>query len=133
MAKSSDNSKQVDWFVRRATDAVIRLTFTASGAYNTSGLTLSCGVYRNGTLIFSPTISNGGVTGIVDLTITNTQSDIEPDEYFWKLATTTPIDLLILQGIFQVNGFLWDGAENASGSVVVNINGTDVTISISLQ
>jgi hypothetical protein len=109
MNRSSDKSRQVNWFVRRNTDAVITLTFTASGIYDTSGLTLTCGVYKtNGQLVFSPTISNGGANGVVTLTITNTQSNIVPDEYFWKLSTSTPSDLLLLQGIFTINDSLWD-------------------------
>ena len=133
MSVSSDKSKQVNWFIRRATDVVITLTFTASGIYNTSGLTLSCGIYQGNTLRISPSILNGGVTGVVTLTLTDSQTDIIPDEYFWKLSTTTPIDLVILQGVFQVNDFLWDGNnENSSNSVIVDINGTDVTISIEI-
>lgn len=131
---SSDKSKQVDWFVRRATDTVITLTMTAGGAYNASLLNLSCGVYRNGSLQFSPVINNGGITGIVTLTLNNTQTDVLADEYFWKLTTTTPIDLLILQGVFQVNEFVWDSENsNSSNSVVVDINGTSVTILIELE
>jgi hypothetical protein len=131
MSYSSDKSRQVDWYVRRATDVSLTLTMTASGAYNASLLNLSCGVYRNNVLQFSPIIVNGGVTGIVTLSLTNTQTNVSEDQYFWKLTTTTPIDLLILQGVFKVNDFLWDGEDsNASNSVVVDINGTDVTISI---
>ncbi len=131
MSFSSDKSKQVNWFVRKSMDVTLTLTFTASGIYNTSGLTLSCGVYRDGVLRFSPAIVNGGVTGVITLTLTNTQTNVSADEYFWKLSTTTPIDLLILQGIFKVNDFLWDGDDsNASNSVIVDINGTNVTISI---
>lgn len=135
MNRSSDKSRQVNWFVRKGTDAVISLTFTNAGAYNTSGLTLTSGVYKtNGTLVFSPTVNNGGASGIVTLTVTNTQTNINPDEYLWKLSTTTPIDLLLLQGIFQVNDYLWDaGTDNESGSTTVNINGTTVTITIGLQ
>lgn len=128
---SSDKSKRVDWYVRKNTDVTLTLTFTTSGAYNTSGLTLSCGIYRNNVLQFSPTISNGGASGVVTLSLSNSQTNVFEDEYFWKLSTTTPIDLLILQGVFQVNGFTWDGNnENASNSVIVDINGTDVTITI---
>ncbi len=130
---SSDKSKQVDWFVRKNTDVTLTLTFTASGVYNTSGLTLSCGIYRDNFLQFSPTIVNGGINGIVTLTLTNTQINVIGDQYFWKLLTSTPIDLLILQGIFKVNDFLWDGNDsNSSNSVVVDINGTDVTITIEI-
>lgn len=131
MSYSSDTSKQVNWYVRKNTDVTLTLTFITSGVYNTSGLTLSCGIYKNGSLQFSPTIVNGGVTGIVTLTLTNTQTNVIADQYFWKLSTTTPIDLLILQGVFKVNDFLWDGNdENASNSVVVDINGTSVAITI---
>jgi hypothetical protein len=125
----------MNWFVRKGTDAVISLTFTNGGAYNTTGLTLTGGIYKtNGALVFSPTVVNGGATGIVTLTVTNSQTAINPDEYFWKLATTTPIDLVLLQGIFQVNDYLWDaGTDSESGSTTVNINGTTVTITIGLQ
>lgn len=135
MNRSSDKSQQLNWVVRKNTDAVISLAFTNGGAYNTSGLTLISGVYKtNGTLVFNPSIVNGGATGIVTLTITNAQTAINQDEYFWKMTTTTPIDLLLLQGIFQVNDYLWDaGTDNESGTTTVNINGTTVTITIALQ
>lgn len=132
--ESSDKSKQVDWYVRNKTDVSITITFTASGVYNITGLTLACGIYNlNGDLVFSPAIVNGGVTGIATLSLTDTQTDLSGDQFFWKLATSTPIDLLLLQGIFQLNDYLWDGGVNTSNSVIVNINGTNVTLSISLS
>jgi len=130
--ESSDKSKQVDWYVRKNTDVSITITFTASGVYNTSVLTLACGVYRGTNLVFSPTIVNGGVTGIVTLSATNTQTGIVEDEYFWRLSTSAPLDMVILQGTFKINDYLWDGGENASGAVIVDINGTNVTLTIAI-
>lgn len=124
MNRSSDKSRQVNWVVRKNTDAVISLAFTNGGAYDTSGLTLTAGVYKtNGTLVFSPSIVNGGVTGIITLTITNAQSNITSDEYFWVLRTTTPSDKVLIQGIFQVNDYIWDcGESTSSATVTINLD-----------
>jgi hypothetical protein len=130
--KSTDKSKQVNWIVRKATRVVLTLTFTASGAYNTSGLTLSSTVYdSNDSTLLSPTIVNGGVTGIVTLTLTNTQTNVVASEYFWMLKTTTPLDQVLLQGLFKVNDFTFDSeGDSDTGSVIVDISGTSVTISM---
>lgn len=129
--KSSDKSKQLDWTVRRATDVILTLTFAS---YNTSGLTLTSFVYLGDNVVITPSIANGGITGIVTLTLTNTQTNVVENEYFWVLKTNTPVDQFLFQGIFKVNEFTFDSENTRStGSTTIDINGTSVTVSISTQ
>lgn len=128
---SSDKGKQLDWTVRRSTDITLTLTFAS---YNTSVLTLTSFVYSGDNVVITPVIANGGITGIVTLALTNTQTNVEENEYFWVLKTSTPVDQVLFQGIFKVNDFTFDSEnDNSTGSTTLDINGTSVTVSISTQ
>ena len=131
-SKSSDRSQQVNWYVRKNTDVTLTLTFTSSGAYDIAALTFLPRVYNlSGITILTPSQVNGGANGILTLSLTNTQTNITADEYWWRLDITDPYDYAIINGTFQINDFVWDsGNENNTGSISVDINGTAVTISI---
>lgn len=131
--KSSDISKQIDWYIRKKTDITLTLTFTATGAYDLSSYTISSTVRNlSGTTMLTPSLVNGGATGIITLSITDTQSNIPQDEYFWSLSITDPDQYMLINGRFIVNDFTWDSEQtNSTNSVIVDIGGTNVTISAS--
>lgn len=119
---SSDRSSQVDWFVRRGTDASLLLTFTQGGAvYDTSTLVITTTVKTVGGLVVAtPSIVNGGVTGLVTLSLNNTQTDLVENEYFWsvKLQTAALYDMMMINGKFVINDFLWDSENSFTDSTL---------------
>ena len=132
LTSSSDRSQQVNWTVRQGTDVTLTCTFTSSGAYDLSSYTIAATVSDlKGNTVLSPTVSNGGANGILTLTLTNTQTNLTGNQYFWNLSITDPVDFCLINGIFEVNDFVWDSENtNNTGTITVDISGTTVTISI---
>jgi hypothetical protein len=121
--KSSDRSSRLDWVIRRAQDVELLLTFTSGGsAYDTTNATITAEIKRGTTVVLTPTIVNGGVTGLVNLQLTNTQTDITGDQYFWSIKIQNPagFDMMMINGIFHINEFLWD-SENINQDSTVQI------------
>lgn len=132
LSSSSDRSQQVNWTIRQSTDVTLTLTFTSSGAYNIAALTFVATVsdLKDNTVL-TPTVTNGGATGILTLGLTNSQTNITGNQYYWDLNITSPYNYTLINGIFEVNDFVWDSENtNNTGSISVDINGTTVTISI---
>src|SRR5258708_7567166 len=104
---TTDQSQRLDWYVRKKTDATITIICTLnSAAFDISSYTFVAEVfaYGNPTPILTPTIVNGGVTGILTLSLTDTNLNIAADDYFWTLRTTAPNDNFWVNGQFTVNG-----------------------------
>ncbi len=132
---TSDLSQQVNWTVREKTDCSLTLNCLVSGvAHDTSAFTFVAEFYKVGAtspfLSINPT--NGGVTGVITIPVTDTQLTITPEQYWWKLKTTAPTDNLWFQGIWKVNGYLWDGASSSSASVSLTIGDTTIDVELTL-
>lgn len=135
----SDQSRQVNWVVRQNTDVTLTLTVTESAvAYDLSSSTFIAEVFKIGnetailTLTQGSGITNGGVTGILTLSLTNTQLNITADQYWWRLRTTAPTDYVWFNGVFDVNNYLWDGNANASASIALTIGNTNVDLALTV-
>lgn len=132
---TSDQSQRLDWYVRKKTDATITITCTLnSAAFNLSAYTFIAEifVFGNNTAILTPTVTNGGVSGILTFALTDTQLDISPDAYFWIVRTTAPTDNFWFNGQFVVNGLLWDGATTSTASLVVSLGTQNVNLAVTL-
>lgn len=131
----SDQSKRVNWYVRRKTDASISITCTLNNvAVDLSSYTFVCEVFPFGssTAILTPTVTNGGATGIVTLTLTDTQLSIIADDYFWILRTTAPSDNLWINGQFTVNSQLWDDATTSNVDLILNLGTQNINLTFAL-
>lgn len=131
----SDLSQQVNWVVREKTDCSLSLAITLSSvAYDIATYTFIAEFYKVGvaTPFLSVNPTNGGATGILTINLTDTQLTIIPDQYFWKLKTTAPTDNLWFQGVFTVNGYIWDGASNSTTTVALTIGVTTLNVSLSI-
>lgn len=136
----SDQSRQVNWNVREDTDASLTLTVTlASVAYNLSSYTFIAEFFKVSdrvtpflTLNQGSGITNGGASGIITISLTDTQLNLDPNEYFWKLRTTAPTDNLWLNGKFVVNGYLWDGSTDSSANILLTIGGDNLSIALTI-
>lgn len=132
---TSDQSQRLDWYVRKKTDASITITCTLnSAAFNLSAYTFIAEifVFGNTTAILTPTVTNGGASGILTFSLTDTQLDISPDAYFWIVRTTVPTDNFWFNGQFVVNGLLWDGATTSTASLVVSLGTQNVNLAVTL-
>jgi hypothetical protein len=135
----SDQSRQANWFVRKKTDVTLSITVTQSSvAYDLSTTTFIAEFFQvNGivpflTLTQGSGITNGGATGIVTLALTDTQLDLIPNQYFWKLRTTAPTDYLWLNGVFQVNDYVWDGDGNSSATIDLTVGNNNIDLALTL-
>lgn len=133
----SDQSRRVDWTVREITDATLTITVTDGGAaYNTSSTTFIAEVFKIGsttallTLSQGSGITNGGATGIITLSLTDTQLTLTPNEYFWKLRTTAPTDYLWLNGKFTVNGYTWDGGTDSTATIALTVGNNTISLEL---
>ncbi len=136
----SDQSRQANWFVRKKTDVTLTLTVTQSSvAYDLSTTTFIAEFFQvNGlvpflTLTQGSGITNGGVTGIVTLALDNTQLDLVPNQYWWKLRTTAPTDYLWLNGVFQVNDYVWDGDGNSSAAIDLTVGNNNIDLALTIS
>ncbi len=135
----SDKSRQVKWVVREDTDVSLTITVTlASAAYNLSSYTFIAEIFKVGgtspilTLTQGSGITNNGAAGTLVLAITDTQLNLTPDEYFWKLRTTSPTDNLWFNGIFDVKGYLYDSSADDSVSIALTVGGDSVSVTLTL-
>lgn len=135
----SDQSRRVDWTVRQKTDATLTLTVTlSSAAFNLSSYTFIAELFEVGgttailTLTQGNGITNGGAAGTILLSITDTQLNLDADEYFWKLRTTAPTDNLWLNGAFKVNDYVWDGSTNSSATIALTIGGDNLSLALTI-
>lgn len=118
---SSDTSTRLDWYVRQGDKAELLVTITKASdgtPYDLSGFTFTCTVKKRGETVISPTVTSGGSNGLVNISLTASQtSGLVEDEYFWEIKISNPILLyyLVINGIFVVNGYLWD-SENSNKS-----------------
>lgn len=135
----SDKSRQLKWVVREDTDVSLTITVTLSGSpFNLSSYTFVAEVFKIGgtTPILSLTqgsgITNNGAAGTLVLALTDTQLNITPNEYYWRLRTTAPTDNVWFNGVFQVNGYLYDSSEDNSVSVALTIGGDNVAVTLTL-
>lgn len=116
---SNDTSTRLDWYVRQGDRSELLVTITKDSdgtAYDLSGFTFTCTVKKNGVTVISPTVTSGGVNGLVNISLTASQTNsLAADEYFWEVKISNPISLysLMINGIFVVNGFIWD-SENTN-------------------
>lgn len=136
---TSDLSQQVNWVVREKTDSSLTLNVTlSSAAYDISSYVFIAEFYKVGSttpflsLTQGAGITNNGATGVLTIALTDTQLTITPDQYFWKLKTTSPTDNLWFNGSFTVNGYLWDGSNTSTTSVALTIGTTSVTVALTL-
>ena len=135
----SDQSRQVNWTVREDTDATMTITCTQNSvAYDTTSYTFIAEIYKVGatsaliTLTQGSGITNGGATGIITLSLTDTQLNLTPGEYWWRLRTTAPTDNYWFNGKFVVNGYVWDGSTNSEVSVALTIGATNISLAITI-
>ncbi len=140
----SDQSRQLNWFVRQNTDATLTLTITqGAAAYNVSGYTYTAEFFNVNdlttpitglTLTQGSGITNGGASGILTLALTDTQLALLPNQYFWRLRSVdgSAIDNLWLNGIFQVNGYVWDGNTDSSAAIALTIGGDNINLAITI-
>ena len=135
----SDQSRQLDWYVREKTDATLTINITENSvAFNISSYTFIAEIFAVGgaTPILSLTqgsgITNGGASGALTLALTDTQLTITPDQYFWKLRTTAPSDYLWLNGKFIVNGYVWDGDESSTATIALTVGNNTISLDLTL-
>lgn len=133
----SDQSRRVDWTVREKTDATLTITVTQnSSAFDLTSYTFIAEFFKIGattpflSLTQGSGVTNGTTTGIITLALTDTQLTINPDQYFWKLRTTSPTDYLWFNGQFVVNGYVWDGGSNYSTSVALTVAANNIDLSL---
>lgn len=135
----SDQSRQVNWTVREDTDATMTITCTTSAvATDLSTYTFIAEFYKvGGTTHFlqltqGAGITNNGATGILTIALTDTQLNLTPGEYWWRLRTTAPTDNYWFNGKFIVNGYVWDGSTNSEVSVALTIGQTAINLAITI-
>ena len=133
----SDQSRRVDWTVREDTDATLTLTVTDGGsAYDLSSTTFVCEFFatNSSTPFLSLTqgsgLTNGGAAGTLVITLTDTQLNLSPNQYFWKLRTTAPTDYLWFNGIFTVNGYTWEGGTDYNVSVALTVANNEINVTL---
>jgi hypothetical protein len=136
---STDQSKNVNWRVREKTDNTLTINVTlAAVAYDISPFTFIADIFLVGSstpflsLTQGSGITNGGATGILTLSLTDTQLTISPDQYFWKLRTTSPTDTIWLNGQFIVNGYIWDGSTSSSLSIAISLGDNTLSLALTL-
>jgi hypothetical protein len=75
-------------------------------------------------------LTNGGAAGTLVITLTDTQLNLSPNQYFWKLRTTAPTDYLWFNGIFTVNGYTWEGGTDYNVSVALTVANNEINVSL---
>jgi hypothetical protein len=135
---NGDQSRQVNWNVRK-TDAVsLTLTITQSSvAFDISTYVFIAEFYKVGnltpiiTLTQGSGITNAGATGILTIALTGTQTTLSAGQYFWKLRTTSPTNNTWLNGTFIVNDYTFDSsATNYSATIALNTSGNNVNVAL---
>ena len=138
---STDISVACKWNARRANRNKLLITClaTGGGAFSLVGYTAAFKVWKYGqeaspviSLTQASGITNSGAAGTLLLDITEAQSTINPDLYMMKLELTYPDGTVRtwINGMWQLNGDIYDGAATTSVTVNLNATGTPVTLNI---
>ena len=145
MSIITDLSVNKRWYARKGDDNNFTITFVddQAAAFDISGYTFSLQIYKfnnKGTAILELTegggITNNGATGILDIAITDAQSDvIKVDEYYYQLKAVLPSGNvnIIFQGVFEIVEFNSNLSYSTGVTATVNLSGSDVTATISLS
>lgn len=135
---STDQSRKLTWYVRRGHGKSIFINCTSGGyAYDISGKSFTVPVKRFGsnqtlfTLTEGAGITNGGATGIIELTPTNAQVDLPPAKYFWSLLTDDPD--IWLNGDFVILDSLWDANETDEANLQISVGDNTVSLSVNIS
>lgn len=131
----SDQSRQVDWYVRKGSDVSLTITVTENNApFDLDAFEFILEVFKVGsttpeiTLNELDGLTNNGPLGTLEVEILNV--NLNSDQYYWTLKTTN--DYLWLNGKFIVNDYLFDGDGNDSNTVTLDILTNTLTLTISI-
>lgn len=133
---TSDQSKRVDWYVRRKTPASLTINVTDGvNPVNITGWTFVAEVFQFGgsTAILTPTVAINGPTGQITLSLTDVNLTIPGDDYFWVLRRAAPTADFWLNGSFVVNSQLWDDATTSTVDLTLNLGNQVLNLTVSIQ
>lgn len=123
----TDISVYQPWIARKNADQSVTITFVDSNgaAFSLTPYTFIAELWRMGasSAFLTMTSVNGGTSGVLALSLTNSQLNIAPSkDYFWVLRTTAPTDSVWFTGPFTLNAATWNGSPTSSISQTVSLS-----------